>query len=114
MELLLDIFIVVSIALGCFFAVTGAFGLVRFPDFFTRIHAAGITDTLGAILIIVALLAETVKYSFGPFIAGKLVLITMFVLITAPVATHAISKAAILSGMRPDPNDPANKEAVDD
>ncbi len=101
MQLALDIFVIVCLALGCFFALTGAVGLLRMPDFFTRVHPAGKNDTMGISLIFLGLLAETLKYEYGYLVAAKLVLIMLFVWITAPVAAHAITKAAFLAGVKP-------------
>lgn len=101
METAFDIFTIVCLAGGCFFTLTGAVGVLRMPDFFARLHPAGKTDSMGVSLIVLGLLAETMKYEYGYLIAGKLLLIVMFVFVTAPVATHAITKAAFLSGMKP-------------
>jgi multicomponent Na+:H+ antiporter subunit G len=100
MQMALDIFVIACLALGCFFALTGAVGILRMPDFFTRIHPAGKNDTGGVSMIVLGLLAETLKYEYGYLVAGKLVLILLFILLTAPVATHAITKAAWLSGLK--------------
>jgi multicomponent Na+:H+ antiporter subunit G len=82
---------------GSFFAFAGALGLVRFPDFFTRCHGAGVTDTLGAGLILLGLALQA-----GPGIAAmKLGLIYLFMLFTAPTATHALAKAALHGGLKP-------------
>jgi multicomponent Na+:H+ antiporter subunit G len=101
MELLLDSFIIICLVGGCFFALTGAVGVLRMPDFYSRLHPAGKNDTLGMALITLGLLVETMKYEYGYLVAAKLLLIVLFVLVTAPVATHAITKAAYLSGQKP-------------
>lgn len=97
----LDVFIIICLAGGCFFAMTGAVGILRLPDFYTRVHPAGKNDTMGVAMITLGLLAETMKFEFGYLVAGKLILIVLFVFITAPVATHAITKSAFLSGLKP-------------
>ncbi|HYW04964.1 MAG TPA: monovalent cation/H(+) antiporter subunit G [Gammaproteobacteria bacterium] len=82
---------------GAFFLVVGAVGLLRFPDFFTRMHGAGITDTLGVGLTLVGFC----------FLAGwsmatiKLLIILAFLWFTNPVATHALAKAALRDGQVP-------------
>ena len=101
MESVFDVFTIACLAIGCFFALTGAVGILRMPDFFARLHPAGKNDTLGVSLIVFGLLAETMKHEYGYLIAAKLMLIVMFVFITGPVATHAITKAAFLSGLKP-------------
>lgn len=86
----------VALALGCFFMVSGAVGLVRFPDFYTRMHAAGITDTLATFLIIGGLML-TVGWSLALF---KLGLILLFIFFTSPTASHALAMAAQHSDLK--------------
>lgn len=82
---------------GSFFVVTGGLGLVRMPDFFTRLHAASVTDTMGAGLILTGLMVQ----AGASFVTVKLVLILLFLLLTSPTASHALAHAALLSGYRP-------------
>jgi multicomponent Na+:H+ antiporter subunit G len=77
--------------------VVGALGLVRFPDFFTRLHAAGVTDTAGAELIIIAMMLQSPSWLH----VAKLGFIGAFLLMTSPVATHAIAHAAWRTGFKP-------------
>lgn len=77
--------------------VSGAIGLVRFPDFFSRIHAAGVTDTGGAELIILGMMLQSPTWLH----AAKLAFIGVFLFLTSPVATHAIAHAAWMSGFKP-------------
>ncbi len=81
---------------GAFFIMVGGIGIVRLPDFFTRLHAAGVTDTLGAELIVLGLILQA---GFS-LIAVKLLLIGAFIFLTSPTATHAIASAAYVAGMR--------------
>ena len=101
MDTVLDIITILFLAAGCFFALTGAVGLLRMPDFYTRIHPAGKSDTLGVLLIVTGLLIEVVKYQYGWIVAAKLLLMCMFIFITAPAATHAVTQAAFLEGLKP-------------
>lgn len=82
---------------GSFFCVVGGIGLLRFPDFFTRLHAAGITDTLGAGLIIIGLMV----YSGLTLVSAKLLVILGFLYITSPTSTHAVARAALSRGLKP-------------
>ena len=83
--------------LGAFFIVTGAIGILRFPDFYTRLHAMGKSDTLG-----VALMALGLAVLEGPTQNGlKIALIIIFVGLANPAATHALGRAAYRSGLRP-------------
>jgi len=77
--------------------VTGALGLVRFPDFYTRLHASGVTDTGGAELIILAMMVQAPDW----LVAAKLGFIAIFLFLTSPVATHAIAHAAWMVGLKP-------------
>jgi len=82
---------------GSFFVLVGGLGLIRMPDFYTRNHAASITDTLGAGLLILGLMLQSPDL----FVALKLVLIIIFILISSPTATHALAKAALHSKLAP-------------
>lgn len=77
--------------------VVGAIGIVRFPDFYTRLHAAGITDTAGAELILLAMILQAPNW----LVVAKLVFIGFFLFMTSPVSTHAIAHAAWVVGLRP-------------
>lgn len=77
--------------------ITGAIGLVRFPDFFTRLHAAGVTDTAGAELMIFAMMLQAPNW----LIVAKLFFIGAFMFFASPVSTHAIAHAAWVSGQKP-------------
>ena len=82
---------------GALFAVIGGIGVVRLPDFFCRIHGAGITDTLGAGLI----LAGLMFLSPDGIVLAKLISILVFLWITSPTSTHALANAALETGLRP-------------
>jgi multicomponent Na+:H+ antiporter subunit G len=85
------------IASGAFFTVTGMIGLVRMPDLFTRLHAASVTDTLGAGLLCGGLILQA-----GPtLVAAKLVFILALLFFTGPAITHALAQAALHAGMKP-------------
>lgn len=91
---------------GSAFCVLGGIGLLRFPDFYTRVHAAGLTDTLGAGLILIGLMFQ----GGLSMVTIKLALILVFILITSPTATHALVKAAFAYGIKVElvPEDPEN------
>ena len=84
-----------------FFATT--IGLLRFPDFYSRMHAAGKGDTLSSLLILLAL----VLYNFHELnlanlmVAMKILLIVVFIFMASPTATHAITDAGYESGVKP-------------
>lgn len=83
--------------LGGFLCVSGAIGLLRFPDFFTRMHAASVTDTLAAGMILAGLMLQAPSW----IVFSKLVMILVFILLTAPTSGHALAKAALHAGMKP-------------
>ncbi len=83
---------------GSFFLVVGAVGLVRLPDFFTRLHAAGVTDTGGAWLILAGLMLQAGL----SLVTVKLAFIGLFLFFTSPTACHALAKAALHRGLEPD------------
>lgn len=79
------------LAAGAFFCVVGCLGLVRMPDLYPRMHAASVTDTLGAGLLIVGLLLE----SGINLVSAKLIVLGLLILLTSPTATHALAQAAL-------------------
>ena len=97
MSVVVDVAIWLCLLAGGFFVVVSGTGLVRLPDFYTRLHAAGITDTLGAGLIVLGLALEA---GFS-LISFKLFLLLGFLIFTGPTGTHALARAAVHSGLRP-------------
>ena len=93
LEMLSWVFLVAGGLLG----IIGGIGIHRFPDFFSRLHAAGITDTLCAALILSGLGLQS-GFSLVSF---KLVLIFAFILFTSPTASHALANAALHGGVKP-------------
>ena len=87
----------IFIVMGSVFVLIGGIGLIRLPDFYTRIHAAGITDTMGAWLILIGLV-----FSAGwTLVTAKLLMLLFFLAATSPLASHALAKAAIIRGLEP-------------
>ena len=82
---------------GSVFVVIGSFGTLRFPDFWSRLHAASITDSAGVILLILGMCL----YSGATLITVKLIIIGVFLFITGPTSTHAVANAALVTGLRP-------------
>ena len=95
--MILDILSWISIAIGAFFVLVGGIGIWRMPDLFTRMHAAGITDSTGAGFLLLGLLLQSGDW----LVSVKLALIFVFLLFTSPVATHALAHAALLDGLKP-------------
>ncbi|MGE0697555.1 MAG: monovalent cation/H(+) antiporter subunit G [Hyphomicrobiaceae bacterium] len=95
--LLVDIASWVCILAGGGFTIIGAAGLVRMPDLFTRMHAASITDTLGAGLLILGMMLQAGL----TLITMKLLFILALLFFTGPVITHALAQAALHFGIEP-------------
>ena len=96
----MDIMGVVSAILllvGSVFALIGSIGIVRMPDVFTRLHAAGITDTLGAAGVLLGL---ALKAGFSLLLV-QLLLMLAFLLLLNPTACHALARAALHGLRRP-------------
>lgn len=74
---------------GLFFFIVGTIGILRFPDIYTRAHSTAKCDTLGTVLILLALII----YNGLNFVSLKILLIIIFIWITSPTSTHLIAKA---------------------
>lgn len=94
---MLDLLSGILLLSGGTFGILGGLGLLRFPDFYTRLHAAGVTDTLCALLIVAGLALQ----SGLSLLTVKLALILLFLLFTAPTASHALARAAMVDGLDP-------------
>lgn len=97
MELARTILAGIFLTAGCFLVLAASIGIVRFPDFYSRMHPAGKTDTLGQALALIGLIV----YEGFSFVSIKLLFIIIFVFIANPTATHAIAKAAYSTGLKP-------------
>ncbi|MFT5683938.1 MAG: multicomponent Na+:H+ antiporter subunit G [Myxococcota bacterium] len=95
--IVLDILSGVFLALGCFFCIVGGVGLNRLPDFYTRGHAVGVTDTCGAGFVLIGLMFQAPDY----LVLTKLIAVMVFLLVTSPISSHAVAKAAWRSGLEP-------------
>ncbi len=78
------------------FCVIGGIGLLRLPDLYSRTHASGVTDTLGAGLILLGLIFQA---GFD-LVSVKLATIAFFLFLTSPTSAHALAKAAYARGVR--------------
>jgi multicomponent Na+:H+ antiporter subunit G len=97
MSLVLDIASWALLMTGAIFLLIGAVGIIRMPDFYTRLHPAGIIDTLGAGLILAGLTLQ----AGWTLIAAKLVLIFLLLMLTSPTTCHATARAALAAALRP-------------
>ncbi len=97
MELALNIASWVFILAGSFFYIVGAAGILRMPDVFSRMHAASVSDTTGASLLLIGMMFQ----AGVSLVLAKLFMIWFFILFTGPVATHALARAARYAGIEP-------------
>lgn len=105
MSILLDSLSWLLIGLGSALSLVGAIGLLRFPDFYSRVHAASVTDTGGAWLIVLGFAIQ----AGWSLVTAKLLILLAFVFFTGPVTGHVLMQAAHVSGLapwkRPSPED---------
>ena len=103
MSLMMDIIVCSLLFAGLFFFTGGAIGILRFPDFYSRLHPAGKLDTLGSFLAMIALaLFNLHHFSLGTLLTSlKIILILVFVSLASPTATHAIVDAGVRAGLAP-------------
>ncbi|WP_296490255.1 monovalent cation/H(+) antiporter subunit G [Rhodoferax sp.] len=85
------------LVLGGVFCIVGAIGLVRMPDFYTRMHAASVIETLGAGLILLGLMLQAGL----TLVTVKLLMVGLLILFVSPTATHALARAAMVRGLKP-------------
>ena len=99
----MDYLVILLLAGGLIFFTGGSVGIIRMPDFYTRLHPAGKLDTAGHVLAMTAMAVYTLQ-SFSIhslFTAFKILLIVVFVFFTSPTATNAIIDAGVRAGLRP-------------
>ena len=97
MSVLIDALSWACMLAGGFFVLAGGIGVLRLPDFYTRLHGASVTDTLGAGLLFIGMMFQA---GFS-LVTAKLVLILLFMLFTGPAAVHALAKAALHGELKP-------------
>lgn len=97
LDTITNLITIILLAVGAFFMVAGTIGFVRFPDFYSRMHATGKCDTLGEGLMLIALII----YEGATFVSVKILFLIVFILLANPTSTHAIAKAAYDVGLEP-------------
>ena len=97
MTVVMEIASWVCILFGSFFALVGALGLVRMPDVFTRMHAAGVMDTAGVGLLILGMMLQ----AGFTLTAVKLLLLLALFVFTGPVVTHALAQTCLHENIKP-------------
>lgn len=101
--MVVDVIVVICLVAGLIFFAGGTVGLLRFPDFYSRLHPAGKLDTSGALLVLFGLaLHQLFPLTLGSVLTClKLMLIVVFIFLASPTATHAISDAGFRAGLEP-------------
>jgi multicomponent Na+:H+ antiporter subunit G len=108
----MDIIIIITSGLclfiGSFLCISGGIGILRFPDFYTRMHAAGVTDTLGSGMILIGLMVLSTDF----LVFAKLVMVLLLTLLVGPTTSHVLAKAALHNGLTPKIGEGAAKKNV--
>ena len=99
----MDIIVIILLISGLIFFTGGSIGILRFPDFYSRLHPAGKLDTAGLVLTMSSMALYTLhEFSIASLLtAFKIILIVAFVFFTSPTATHAIIDAGVRAGLKP-------------
>ena len=106
MTVLLDIISWILLSAGAVFVLVGGIGALRMPNLYTRMHAASVTDTMGAVLVIAGVMVQAGL----SLVTIKLAAILLFLLLTGPTASYALASAALLAGIKPDAGSAAELE----
>ena len=107
--MVLDLLSGLLVIAGSFFVITGGVGLLRLHDVYSRMHAAGITDTLGVALFVAAMAVQAGL----TLVTVKLAIILAFILFTSPTATYAVANAVWSGGVQPKQRDGSACETID-
>jgi multicomponent Na+:H+ antiporter subunit G len=97
MSAAIDVASWIALVVGGLFCIVGAIGLLRMPDFYTRMHAASVIETLGAGLILLGLMLQAGL----TLVAVKLLMVGVLIFFASPTATHALARAAMARGLKP-------------
>ncbi len=106
MKLVLDALSWVLMTAGGGFVLVGGIGALRMPNLYTRMHAASVTDTMGAVLVMAGVMIQAGL----SLVTVKLAAILLFLLITSPTASYALANAALLAGIKPNAGSAADLE----
>lgn len=98
LRIIADIFLF----LGCFFALAGTVGMLRMPDVFCRMQSSTNIATLGMLFLMIGALIYAIAMEHSFSMAVKIVAISVFILLTNPVASHALCRGAYNHGIRPE------------
>ena len=114
---MLNSIVIFLMALGLFFFLGSGIGLIRFPDFYSRMHSAGKGDTLSSVLLLTGLALYNLHHlsTDTVLVSLKIMFIGVFIFIASPTATHAIMDAGYEAEVRPwTKGQEEGEECVDD
>ncbi len=99
----MNVIVIVLLLMGLVFFTGGGIGIIRLPDFYTRLHPAGKLDTLGSLRMVTALALYNMEhFSWETLLTSlKMLLIVIFVFLSSPTATHSIVDAGGRAGLEP-------------
>ena len=106
MEILLNVSSGLFLLIGSFLCLTGGIGILRFPDFYTRMHAVGVTETLATAMILIGLILHNPNF----LIDVKLLIILLMTLFLSPTASHALANAAMNDELSTQKDSKSNSE----
>ena len=101
MNIFMDITSAFFLLIGSFLCISGGVGILRFPDFYTRMHAVGVTETLATAMILIGLILHNPEF----FVDIKLMIILIMTLFISPTASHALASAAMRNDLLLQEND---------
>ena len=104
----MDIGSAIFLLIGSFLYVSGGVGILRFPDFYTRMHAVGVTETLATAMILIGLMLQNPD----GLVVLKLMIILLMTLFISPTASHALAKAAVQNNLMPELEKKEDNEKV--
>ncbi len=99
----MDILVYILVGFGLFISSMSVVGLMRFPDIYTRLHAATKTTTFGSIFIVAGVIVENIIYAdnSSTVIVVHAIIALLVIIFTNPISAHAIARASLISGIRP-------------
>jgi len=106
MEILLDVSSGLFLLIGSFLCLSGGVGILRFPDFYTRMHAVGVTETLATAMILIGLILHSPDF----LVDIKLLIILLMTLFLSPTASHALANAAMNDELSTQKDSKSNSE----
>lgn len=109
MEIALDGLSWAFIVSGLVFCLIGGYGLIKLDDFYARLHAASLIDTLGVGLVFIGLMLQA-GFTLA---SAKLLLILLFIFFTSPTSTHALARAAVNADTLPTVDTDEERELVE-